>query len=223
MGAHPRIARPGDRRAGKGPRRNGHHRRRACRPPLPLPRRQADRALLDEDGLGRDLHRLPGFSADGRAAACAPQSRSAPGAKCARCWRVLPEVGPFRTPTQRSACRCEDAVDGRVGRRRSAPPSGLLGSTPTVGPPDGGVEGCGRQRPSSSNPHPALQAGEGHERWHPPWPAPVGLLGGDPRRRPAVEILDPRGRFGCPRSRHIPGLRRSARSAWTSPWSGTAA
>ena len=42
----------------------------------------------------------------------------APGEKCARCWKVLPEVGT--NPPTRSLClRCVDAVEsGLVGQPR---------------------------------------------------------------------------------------------------------
>jgi isoleucyl-tRNA synthetase len=69
---------------------------------------EADRALLDEAGWAETCI-TSGFSVTDAplpAATFAP----APGAKCARCWRVLPEVG--RSAAHPTLClRCEDAVE----------------------------------------------------------------------------------------------------------------
>jgi isoleucyl-tRNA synthetase len=75
-------------------------------PELALP--EADAALLPAEGWA-EICITSGFTL---ARAAAPEARfhPAPGAKCARCWRVLPEVGASaRHPT---LCRrCEDAVE----------------------------------------------------------------------------------------------------------------
>jgi isoleucyl-tRNA synthetase len=83
-----------------------------------LPLRAEDEALLDADTwaeiaivsgvtLARDTPEPP--------AAIAP----APGAKCARCWRVLPEVG--HQPGHPTLCaRCADAVDSGLVCRAAA-------------------------------------------------------------------------------------------------------
>ncbi|MBR0652476.1 isoleucine--tRNA ligase [Roseomonas terrae] len=69
---------------------------------------EADRALLDEAGWAETCI-TSGFTvadAEAPVASFAP----APGTKCARCWRVLPEVG--RSAAHPTLClRCEDAVE----------------------------------------------------------------------------------------------------------------
>ena len=79
----------------------------------------ADQALLTPDEWA-EVCIVSGFSldktgaegeADGPRAAFHP----APGAKCDRCWRVLPEVG--RSATHPTLClRCEDAVESLAAR-----------------------------------------------------------------------------------------------------------
>jgi isoleucyl-tRNA synthetase len=80
-------------------------------PTLSLP--DAEAGLLSPEGWaevaitsGFAVLRAPADAAP--AAAFAP----APGTKCARCWRVLPEVG--RSAKHPTLClRCEDAVESR--------------------------------------------------------------------------------------------------------------
>jgi len=75
-------------------------------PALALP--EADAALLPAD-LWAEACITSGFAL-GRAEAPSAAFHPAPGTKCARCWRVLPEVGASaKHPTL--CLRCEDAVE----------------------------------------------------------------------------------------------------------------
>ena len=76
-------------------------------PVLCLPER--DRALLPTD-LWAETCITSGFTVEQAPAEALATFRPAPGTKCARCWRVLPEVGASaKHPTL--CLRCEDAVE----------------------------------------------------------------------------------------------------------------
>ncbi len=80
-------------------------------PTLALP--EADAGLLPAEGWA-EIAITSGFAVLRAAADAAPAAAfaPAPGAKCARCWRVLPEVGASaRHPTL--CLRCEDAVEAQ--------------------------------------------------------------------------------------------------------------
>ncbi len=73
-----------------------------------LPLATADRDLLDEDGWA-EVAIVSGARTIHAEAEMLASVEKAPGAKCARCWRVLEEVG--RQPAHPALCaRCADAV-----------------------------------------------------------------------------------------------------------------
>ncbi len=82
--------------------------------PLPAP----DRALLDDEGWAEIAIVSQARTAPAEAEVLATVEK-APGAKCARCWRVLEEVGS--APAHPALClRCVDAVESGLVRKAAA-------------------------------------------------------------------------------------------------------